>query len=97
MTADAGAPPRATIRLDKWLFQARFLKSRGLAADLIQDGKIRVNGQPTDKPARAVGAGDVLTFAVCAQVRVWRVLDLGERRGPASEARTLYEEIAEEG
>jgi ribosome-associated heat shock protein Hsp15 len=41
---------RETIRLDKWLFQARFLKSRGLAADLIGEGRLRVNGQPTDKP-----------------------------------------------
>ncbi len=89
-------PARETIRLDKWLFQARFLKSRGLAADLIQDGKIRVNGQPTDKPARAVGAGDVLTFALHGRVRVLRILGLGDRRGPAPEAQGLYEDLAPE-
>ena len=90
----AGEPARATIRLDKWLFQARFLKSRGLAADLIVEGRVRVNGQPTDKPARAVGAGDVLTFALHGRVRVVRILDLGERRGPAPEAQGLYEDLA---
>jgi ribosome-associated heat shock protein Hsp15 len=88
--------PRETIRLDKWLFQARFLKSRGLAADLIAEGKLRVNGQPTDKPARAVGAGDVLTFALHGRVRVVRILGLGDRRGPASEAQGLYEDLAPE-
>ena len=87
-------PARATIRLDKWLFQARFLKSRGLAADLIAEGKVRVNGQPTDKPARAVGSGDVLTFALHGRVRVVRILDPGERRGPAPEAQGLYEDLA---
>jgi ribosome-associated heat shock protein Hsp15 len=85
---------RETIRLDKWLFQARFLKSRGLAADLIAEGRVRVNGQPTDKPARAVGAGDVLTFALHGHVRVVRILDVGTRRGPAPEAQGLYEDLA---
>ncbi|EYD72140.1 Ribosome-associated heat shock protein implicated in the recycling of the 50S subunit [Rubellimicrobium mesophilum DSM 19309] len=89
-----GEAPRETIRLDKWLFQARFLKSRGLAADLIGEGKVRVNGQPTDKPARAVGPGDVLTFALHGRVRVVRILDVGERRGPAPEAQALYEDLA---
>jgi ribosome-associated heat shock protein Hsp15 len=84
---------RPTIRLDKWLFQARFLKSRGLAADLIGEGRVRVNGQPTDKPARAVGEGDVLTFALHGRVRVVRILATGERRGPAPEAQGLYEEL----
>jgi ribosome-associated heat shock protein Hsp15 len=91
-----GAPEgaRATIRLDKWLWQARFLKSRTLAAEFVQEGRMRVNGQPVDKPARAVAAGDVLTFALRGQVRVVRILDLGERRGPAPEAQGLYEDLA---
>ena len=91
--SEAPDGPRPTIRLDKWLFQARFLKSRGLAADLIAGGRVRVNGQPTDKPARPVGAGDVLTFALHGRVRVVRILDLGGRRGPAPEAQALYEEL----
>ncbi len=87
------APARETIRLDKWLFQARFLKSRGLAADLVAEGRLRVNGQPTDKPSRLVGSGDVLTFALHGRVRVIRILGLGDRRGPAPEAQSLYEEL----
>jgi ribosome-associated heat shock protein Hsp15 len=90
----AGEVPRETIRLDKWLFQARFLKSRALASDLVAEGRLRVNGQPTDKPARAVGAGDILTFALHGRVRVVRILDVGERRGPAPEAQGLYEDLA---
>ena len=86
---------RETIRLDKWLFQARFLKSRGLAADLVAEGRLRVNGQPTDKPARPVGVGDVLTFALHGRVRVVRILAAGARRGPAPEAQGLYEDLSE--
>ena len=85
---------RETIRLDKWLFHARFLKSRALASDLIGEGRVRVNGQPTDKPARPVGTGDVLTFALHGRVRVVRILDPGSRRGPASEAQGLYEDLS---
>ncbi|EPX87189.1 heat shock protein Hsp15 [Rubellimicrobium thermophilum DSM 16684] len=95
------APPRdepggsrPTIRLDKWLWQARFLRSRTMAAAFVQGGRLRVNGQVVDKPARAVAAGDVLTFALRGQVRVVRILDLGERRGPAAEAQGLYEDLA---
>ena len=85
---------RETIRLDKWLFQARFLKSRGLASDLIAEGRVRVYGQPTDKPHRPVGEGDVLTFALHGHVRVVRILATGTRRGPAPEAQGLYEDLA---
>ncbi|NDV01922.1 RNA-binding S4 domain-containing protein [Pseudoroseicyclus tamaricis] len=88
---------RETIRLDKWLWQARFFKTRGLAASLAAAGKCRVNGQRTDKPARAIGAGDVLTFPQAGNIRVVRVLACGERRGPASEAAALYEDLGETG
>ncbi len=93
MTESSGGP-RPTVRLDKWLWHARFLKSRSLAADLVAEGRLRVNGQPTDKPARAVGAGDVLTFALHGRVRVVRILEIGDRRGPAPEAQGLYEDLA---
>ena len=93
----AEAPPeRPTIRLDKWLFHARFLKSRALAAKLVEEGRLRVNGEATGKPHRAVGAGDVLTFALHGRVRVVRVLAPGDRRGPAPEARALYDDLAPE-
>ena len=85
--------PRVTVRLDKWLWHARFTNTRGLAAKLVSSGRVRVNGTRTDKPARAVGPGDVLTFARGKQVSVVRIVAVGERRGPAPEARTLFAEI----
>lgn len=85
---------RQTIRLDKWLWQARFFKSRSLAAEIVSSGKVRVDGVPVSKPARAVGAGNVLTFAQDRRVRVVRILDCGSRRGPATEAQGLYEDLS---
>jgi ribosome-associated heat shock protein Hsp15 len=81
------------MRLDKWLWQARFFKGRDLAAALIQSGHLRLNGQRCTKPGHAVTVGDVLTFAQGAQIRVVRVLALGERRGPASEAQALFADL----
>lgn len=84
------APATAKLRLDKWLFAARFFKSREIASALIAEGRVRLNGQPCAKPAHGVGAGDVLTFVQGGRVRVIRVLDVAMRRGPAAEAQTLY-------
>ncbi|MBD1202736.1 MAG: RNA-binding S4 domain-containing protein [Rhodobacteraceae bacterium] len=81
---------RATLRVDKWLWQARFFKTRALAADLAESGHLRINGQPTRKPGAGVGEGDVLTFPQGARIRVIRIVGLGQRRGPAPEAQTLY-------
>lgn len=81
---------RATLRVDKWLWQARFFKTRALSAELAESGHLRINGQPTRKPGAGVGAGDVLTFPQGGRIRVIRILALGERRGPALEAQTLY-------
>lgn len=83
----------ARIRIDKWLWYARLVKTRGLAADLVSGGKVRVNGQKIDKPGRAVGPGDVLTVAVAGRIRLLRILDCGERRGPATEAVQLYTDL----
>ena len=83
------------IRIDKWLWHARFVKTRGLAADLVQAGRVRVSGQRIDKPGRAVGPGDVLTVSLAGAVRVIRIEGCGERRGPASEAATLYTALDE--
>jgi len=82
----------AKIRLDKWLWQARFFKTRGLSAKLVSGGHVRVNSAKVAKPAHAVGPGDVLTFPQSRRVRVIRILALGQRRGPAPEARALYDE-----
>jgi ribosome-associated heat shock protein Hsp15 len=80
-------------RLDKWLWFARFVKSRSLAAKLIEDGCIRVNRQRAAKPSMAVKCGDVLTMTLHGRVRVIEVRAAGERRGPASEAQSLYSEV----
>jgi ribosome-associated heat shock protein Hsp15 len=81
------------MRLDKWLWQARFFKTRSLAARYVETSRCRVDGRVTDKPHAAVAPGMVLTFALGPRVRVIRIRALGERRGPASEARALYDEI----
>jgi ribosome-associated heat shock protein Hsp15 len=80
-------------RLDKWLWFARFAKSRTLAAKLVGEGFVRVNGQRADTPAAAIAIGDVLTVAVARTTAVVRVEALGTRRGPAPEARRLYTEL----
>ena len=85
----------AKLRLDKWLWHARFFKTRTLAARQISDGRVRLNGTRIQKPAQTVSPGDVLTFAQADEVRVIRVQALGTRRGPAPEAQELYEDIAE--
>ena len=82
------------IRLDKWLWQARFFKSRSLAAACVSGGHARVNGQHVSKASRAVGPGDVLTFPQGRLVRVVKVTACGTRRGPAPEAQGLYEDLS---
>jgi len=88
--------PRATLRADKWLWHARFFKTRGLSAKLISGGHLRVNGAKVHKPSQSVGPGDVLTFPQGSQIRVVRVRAIGERRGPAPEAQALYDDLTPE-
>lgn len=80
-------------RIDKWLFFARAVKSRSLAAKLVQGSKVRVNRDKVDQPSHGLKSGDVLTISLERRVLVWRVVGLGVRRGPAEEARKLYEDI----
>ena len=80
-------------RLDKWLWCARLAKTRTGAARLIEAGKIRINGDRVLKSSRPVRAGDVVTAAFLGRLAVVRVLAAVERRGPASLARTLYEDL----
>lgn len=90
----ADQAPRATVRADKWLWHARFFKTRGLATKLVAGGHLRVNGARVAKPAHAVGPGDVLTFPQARRIRVVRIAALAERRGPAPEAQQLYEDLS---
>jgi len=84
---------RATIRVDKWLWYARFFKTRGLATKCVAGGQLRVNGDRVSKPSFAVGAGDTLTFPQARQIRVVRICAPGNRRGPAPEAQALYDDL----
>lgn len=81
------------LRIDKWLWQARFFKTRSLSAAQVSGGHVRVNGEKISKPAYGVAPGDVLTFVQARDVRVVEVIALGERRGPATEAQTLYSDM----
>lgn len=90
MTAD---PQGETLRADKWLWFARFFKSRSLAAEVCKAGRLRVSGAKVAKPNHSVRVGDVLTFPQGRHIRVVRILALGERRGPAPEAQQLYEDL----
>ena len=80
-----------TSRIDKWLFCARFYRTRTIAQEAAARGKVRLNGARVDKPGHALKPGDVLTLGRGADVLAVRVLALAERRGPAAQARNLYE------
>ena len=81
-------------RVDRWLWFTRLIKSRTQAAELVSAGKVRLNGERIAKPSRNVKPDDVLTFALGEHIRVLKVLSPGTRRGPAPEARLLYEDLA---
>lgn len=83
------------VRIDKWLWYARFYRSRPLAQQAASSGVIRLNGQRVVKPSTAVGPGDVLTLPRGHEVLAIRVAALGKRRGPAAAAQTLYEIVAD--
>lgn len=82
-----------TLRIDRWLWYARFFKSRTLAGKLCTGGRIRLNGTPIGKSHAVLRTGDVLTFPQGHAIRVIKVLALGTRRGPAAEAQALYEDL----
>ena len=84
----------ATQRLDKWLWCARFFKTRTLAARACTEGRLRLGGRVVQKAHHPVKPGDVLTFALGPHIRVIRIGALGLRRGPAPEARALYEDLS---
>ncbi len=81
-------------RLDRFLFFSRAVKSRTLAQKIIESGAIRINSDKTDRSDHKVGAGDVLTMSIHGRILIWRILDPGTRRGPASEAQGLYEDMS---
>ncbi|MGY9037364.1 MAG: RNA-binding S4 domain-containing protein [Rhodobacterales bacterium] len=82
------------LRLDKWLWHARFYKTRSLAASRVQAGAVRVNGSIAQKRATLIVVGDVLTFPIGDDVRVIQIDAIGIRRGPAPEAQALYTDLS---
>ena len=94
----AGREPPQSQRIDKWLWYVRLFKSRSLAAKFVESGKIRL---PHDnrkdrltKPSQTIEVGAILTFSLHDRIRVLEVLGTGTRRGPASEAQTLYNDLS---
>ena len=81
-------------RIDKWLFFSRAVKSRSLAAKLVVAGRVRINRDKAAQASDLVKPGDVLTITLDRRIFVWKVLGAGIRRGPAEEARTLYEDMS---
>ncbi len=88
------APAPVRQRLDKWLWHARVTKSRTLAQKLVESGAVRVNGQRVTGPDYRVGTGDGLTILVHGRLRVLKVVAIAERRGSATVAAALYEDIS---
>jgi ribosome-associated heat shock protein Hsp15 len=84
-----------TLRLDKFLWFARIVKTRALAQALAEQGRIRIGGRLVDRAHAPVRVGDVLSFAQRGAVRVLRVEALPARRGPPAEARALYSDVPE--
>ncbi|EFL87967.1 RNA-binding S4 domain-containing protein [Ahrensia sp. R2A130] len=82
------------LRVDKWLWFCRVVKTRSLASSLIRGGGVRLNGERVASPSRAVVADDVLTVTLDRQIKVLKVLDMPERRGPYEEARHMYEDLS---
>jgi len=82
-----------TQRLDRWIWHARIVKTRTIAANLVSEGYVRVNGERTAQPAHAIKPGDVLTIALPARVCVVKVTGILPRRADASAARSLYESV----
>ncbi len=85
-----------SLRLDRWLCHARFAKTRAVAARMISGGKVRVNARKVTKVSATVVPGDTLTLSAHGEVRVVRILGLPDRRGSATVARALYEDVGAE-
>jgi ribosome-associated heat shock protein Hsp15 len=91
---DQTVEPGGKLRIDKWLWFARFFKTRSIASRLGASRKIRVDGNVISKASQTVAVGNVLTFPQGRIIRTVQILALGDRRGPAPEAQALYEDLA---
>ena len=87
---NTGAPKQ---RIDKWLFFTRIVKSRSLAAKLAAGGRVRINRDKIDQASHGIKIGDVVTVTLDRRILVYKVKELGERRGSFPEAQLLYEDL----
>jgi len=85
--------PRQSIRLDKWLWQARFFKARSISTKVVTAGHVRLNGVEVKKTSTPIKVGDTLEFLQVETLRIVKLQALGTRRGPSVEAQTLYEDL----
>jgi ribosome-associated heat shock protein Hsp15 len=85
------------VRIDRYLFFARIVKSRTLAQGVIETGHVRIDGRRVSKPSETVDLGSVVALPLRGQVRVLRVIALPSRRGPPAEARACYSELGVDG
>ncbi|MDI4656407.1 RNA-binding S4 domain-containing protein [Xanthobacter autotrophicus] len=92
---EAVADPAERQRLDRWIWHARVVRTREAAADLVRAGHVRLDGDRVTSPSHQVRAGQVLTIALDRQVRLLRVIGFSQRRGDATSARALFDEITE--
>ena len=83
-----------TIRLDKWLWFARVVKTRTLAQKLVRSKSVRVNKEKVSNPAKPVSEGDVLTITLERQIRILEIIACGKRRGPFVEAAKLFNDMS---
>lgn len=94
MSSTADPSASVQIRIDKWLWYARQTRSRSLAQKLIGGGNVRVNASRIASHSKMVGPGDVLTLNLPSRVKVLKIVECGNRRGPFAEAQTLYEDLS---
>jgi len=92
--AGAGEPRTDRQRIDRWLWHARLARTRTAAQELATSGRVRVNRERSESASRAVKLGDVLTVAFPTIVRVLRITGFSERRGSATDAGRLYDDLA---
>jgi ribosome-associated heat shock protein Hsp15 len=85
------------LRIDRFLHCIRLVKSRTLAQTLIETGHLRIDGKRVEKPSDPVRVGSIVALPLRGEVRILKVVALPSRRGPASEARTCYEELGVDG
>jgi len=93
-TGSKGGPAPSKLRIDKWLWYARIVKSRSLAQQLVKSGKVRVNSTRISSASSPIGTGDVLTITLPRQIKVLKIVTSGSRRGPAPEAQKLYQDLS---